>query len=291
MLTRFLLFLLWLLHWLPLPWLARIGNGLGRVLYLVGRERRQVALINLRLCFPDMLEADRRDLVRRHVMAFARSVLERGIAWWASPERLRKLIRFEGTEHLEAVAGRPILLMVPHFTALDMGWTRFTLDYPMAAMYANQKNPVFNAAMFRGRLRFGDPVAMSRQQGLRAVVKALKKGRLCFYLPDQDYGPKDALFVPFFGVPAATIVGVSRVARMADAAVLPCYVRALEGGQGYRVEIQPAWDNFPTDDLAADTRRVNAAIEQAVLTMPEQYFWLHKRFKTRPEGEASFYRK
>lgn len=291
MLTRFALFILWLLHWLPLPVLARVGHGLGYLLYSLGRERRRVARINLRLCFPELSDEARETLVRKHFAAFARSFLERGLAWWASPARLKKLVQVSGAEHLDALAARPVILLVPHFVALDMGWTRLSLDYPMASIYSTQKNAIYNAALYQGRLRFGTPVLVSRQQGLRPVVKAMRDGRRFYYLPDQDYGPKEALFVPFFGVPAATIVGLARLARMTGAAVLPCYVRALPGGAGYRVEIGPAWQDYPGDDLQADTRRMNAAIEDAVRTMPEQYFWLHKRFKTRPEGEPGFYGK
>lgn len=289
MLTRFFIFILWLLHWLPLPVLAALGNGLGSLLYALGRERRRVARTNLHLCFPDLGEAELERLVRAHFRAFGRSFLERGLAWWASEERLRRLIRLSGIEHLHALSGRPVILMVPHFVALDMGWIRLTLDFAMAGMYANQKNPVFNEALHRGRVRFNQPVAVSRQQGLRASMKAIKSGRPFFYLPDMDYGPKEALFVPFFGVPAATITGLSRLSGLSGATVLPCLVRALEGGKGYEVKIEAPWRDFPSGDLEADTRRMNACIEDWVRIMPEQYYWLHKRFKTRPEGEKSFY--
>jgi KDO2-lipid IV(A) lauroyltransferase len=289
MLTRFFIFLLWVLHWLPLPVLAVLGNGLGVLLYTLGRERRRVARTNLRLCFPDMGEAAREKLVRAHFRAFGRSFLERGLAWWASEKRLRRLIRLNGVEHIQALSGRPVILMVPHFVALDMGWIRLTLDFAMAGMYANQKNPEFNEALHKGRVRFNQPVAVSRQQGLRASMKAIKSGRPFFYLPDMDYGPKEALFVPFFNVPAATITGLSRLAGLTGATVLPCVVRALDGGGGYEVEIGRPWGDFPSGDLPADTRRMNAYIEDWVKKMPEQYYWLHKRFKTRPPGEPSFY--
>ena len=289
MLTRFFIFLLWVLHWLPLPVLAVLGNGLGVLLYTLGRERRRVARTNLRLCFPDMGEAAREKLVRGHFRAFGRSFLERGLAWWASEKRLRRLIRLNGVEHIQALSGRPVILMVPHFVALDMGWIRLTLDFAMAGMYANQKNPEFNEALHKGRVRFNQPVAVSRQQGLRASMKAIKSGRPFFYLPDMDYGPKEALFVPFFNVPAATITGLSRLAGLTGATVLPCVVRALDGGGGYEVEIGRPWGDFPSGDLPADTRRMNAYIEDWVKKMPEQYYWLHKRFKTRPPGEPSFY--
>ncbi len=291
MLTRFFIFILWLLHWLPLPLLAAVGNGLGRLLYALGRERRRVVRTNLRLCFPDMGQDERERLVRAHFCAVGRSFLERGLAWWAPEERLRRLIRVNGVEHLQALSGKPVILFVPHFVALDMAWIRLTLDFAMAGMYSTQKNPVFNEALHKGRVRFNEPVAVSRQQGWRASMKAIKSGRPYFYLPDMDYGPREALFVPFFGVPAATITGLSRFATVTGARVLPCVVRTLDGGAGYEVNILPPWRDYPCGDLEADTRRMNACIEEWVRDMPEQYYWVHKRYKTRPEGEKSFYEK
>ena len=160
----------------------------------------------------------------------------------------------------------------------------------MAGLYAHQKNPVYDALLLRGRTRF-DPeaIAISRQGGVRPVLAALRAGVPIYYAPDLDFGRKDAVFVPFFGVPAATITGVSRLARASGASVMPVVARMLPGGAGYVVTIHPPFENFPTGDVVADTRQINAFIEQQVLTMPEQYYWVHKRFKTRPEGEASPY--
>lgn len=158
----------------------------------------------------------------------------------------------------------------------------------MVSMYANQKDARFSTLLLRGRLRFGNQRLVSRQDGIRATLTAMKEGRPFYYLPDQDYGPKDALFVPFFGVPAATVQGLSRLARVSGAAVLTGWTQMLPGG-GYVLHIGSPWDNFPTDDVALDTRRMNEAIERLVLEHPEQYNWMHKRFKTRPAGEAKFY--
>ncbi|MBZ0092654.1 MAG: lipid A biosynthesis acyltransferase [Sulfuricellaceae bacterium] len=290
MMARVGIFLIWLLHFLPLPVLAGLGRGLGWLLYAFARERRRVARINLRLCFPGRADAEREKLVRRQFQAFGRSLLERGLAWWSRPQRLRRIVRVVGREHLEAQRGRPVILFAPHFVGLDMGWIRLTLDDRLASMYSVQKNPAFDRRMLAGRRRFKQPLLLSRQQGLRPIVKALKDGLPFYYLPDMDYGPRDALFVPFFGVPAATITGLPRLAGMVGAAVIPCITRQLPGGQGYEVKFYPAWENYPAGDMAADVRRMNAFLEERVEEMPEQYFWLHKRFKTRPEGEARFYR-
>jgi len=283
--TRLALGLMWLLHWLPLPLLAACGRSFGRLLFLFGRERRHVALTNLRLCFPNMAEAEKSALARRHFEAFGRSFLERGILWWGSPERIRRAARVEGLERIPA--DRPVILLVPHFVGLDMGWTRLTLERDMVSIYANQKNLLFNAALYRGRLRFGRSELLSRQEGTRRAIRAMKAGRPFYYLPDMDYGERDTIFVPFFGVPAATITGLSRLARMTGAAVVPVVTRMNEAG--YVVEISAPWQDFPGAGIEADTRRMNAFIEAEILKMPEQYLWLHKRFKTRPPGEKRPY--
>ena len=287
--TRLAIAMMWLLHWLPLAVLAPLGQGLGRLLYALAGERRRIALTNLRLCFPELSEAERIALARRHFAAFGRSFLERGLLWWASPARLRRLARIEGLEHLRGLAGRPAILLVPHFIGLDMGGTRLMLETDVVSIYANQKNLLFNAALLKGRSRFGGSVLLSRQEGTRKAIKAMREGKPFYYLPDMDYGQRDTIFVPFFGVPAATITGLSRLARICGASVLPVITRMLPSGAGYLVEIGAPWLDFPGATIEGDTRRMNAYIEEQVRRMPEQYFWLHKRFKTRPPGEKSPY--
>lgn len=276
---------MWLLHVLPMPWLAACGRLFGRLFYRFGHARRHIALTNLGLCFPSLSETEKSALVRRHFEAFGRSFIERGLLWWASPERIRRIVRLEGLAYIPQ--DRPVILLAPHFVGLDMGWTRLTLERDLVSMYANQKNPVFNAALYRGRLRFGHSELLSRQEGTRRAIKALKAGTPFYYLPDLDYGRQDAIFVPFFGVPAATITGLSRLARMTGAVVLPVITRMQD--DGYVVEIGAAWNDFPGTSIETDTRRMNAFIEEAVRQMPEQYFWLHRRFKTRPPGEKRPY--
>ena len=285
--TRIALFLMWLCHWLPLPLLALLGRAFGGFLYVFGRERRHVALTNLRLCFPGMPEAERATLAKKHFAAFGRSFLERGLLWWAPAERIRRLARIEGREHLDALKDKPVILLVPHFVGLDMGWTRLTLELGMVSIYANQKNLLFNAALYQGRMRFGESLLLSRQEGTRRAIRAMKQGMPFYYLPDMDYGQRDTIFVPFFGFPTATITGLSRLARMAGAAVVPVVTR-IEAG-GYVVQIGAPWQDYPGESIEADTRRMNAFIEGEVQALPEQYFWLHKRFKTRPPGEKAVY--
>ena len=289
MLTRAALALVWLLHFLPLALLAPLGRGLGSLLYLLARERRKVALTNLQLCFPQQGENERRHIARAHFQAFGRSLLEHGILWWGSKERIQHIVRIEGLEHWQAVEHRPVILLAPHFVGLDMGGSRIITEWKGVSVYSHQKDPVFDRVLLHGRTRFVTPVLYSRQDGIRPLVRAMREGLPFYYLPDMDLGERDSIFVPFFGVPAATITGLSRLARLAGAVVVPVVTRQLPGAAGYVMTFYPAWREFPTEDVAADTRRMNAFIEERVLEMPEQYYWLHKRFKTRPPGEARFY--
>ena len=278
--------LLWLLHWLPLPVQASLGRGLGRLLYLVMGERRRVVRVNLGLCFPDWTPAERRRLARDHFRCLGRSILERGLLWWAPPERLARLIQVDGAAPIKALlaAGRPVIFMTPHFVGLDMGGTRIAMDFDCVSIYATQRNKVIDRWLHHGRSRFGQQLLLPRNDNIRGVVKAMKNGSPFYYLPDMDQRGKNSVFAPFFGVPTSTITGLSRFAKMANAAVVPFVTRMLPKGQGYRVELGQPWGDFPTDDVEADVARMNAEIEKIVLTMPEQYYWVHRRFKTRPPG-------
>jgi KDO2-lipid IV(A) lauroyltransferase len=171
-----------------------------------------------------------------------------------------------------------------------MGGSRIITEWQGISVYSKQKNAAFDRVLLHGRTRFVAPVLFSRQDGIRPVVKSMRSGLPLYYLPDMDFGARDALFVPFFGVPAATITGLSRMARLARAAVVPAVTRQLPGAQGYELRFYPAWENYPTEDVAADTLRMNAFIEERVREMPEQYYWVHKRFKTRPPGERTLWK-
>ncbi|MDR2196043.1 MAG: lipid A biosynthesis acyltransferase [Gallionellaceae bacterium] len=293
MMTRLGLALMWLLHFLPLPALAWLGRGLGRLLYVAIPKRRRIARVNLRLCFPDMSDAERETLLREHFALLGRSMLERGLLWWSSAERLQKISRVEGLEHMspdgERRARQPTILLVPHFLGLDISGTTLAMYMDSVSMYARQKNAAVDALLYHGRSRFGDQFLLTRQDGIRGTIKAMREGRVFFYLPDMDYGASDAIFVPFFGIPAATITALNRLTKLTGAKVLPVITEILPSGQGYVTRIGEAWENFPTDDVEADTRRMNAFIEAEVLKKPAQYYWVHKRFKTRPAGEEKFY--
>ena len=286
--SRLLFGLLWLAHFLPQRLLAAAGEAAGAAAFWLIPERRRVTRINLEKCFPQMDAAARERLARAHFRAFVRGIVERGVLWWGPRERLERMVTIEGLDRLRALQGKPVILLAPHFAGLDAGFARLACEVDMVSMYANQKDPRFSQLLLRGRTRFGQQRLVSRQEGIRATLTAMKEGRPFYYLPDQDYGPKDALFVPFFGVPAATVPGLSRLARVSGAAVLTAATKLLPGGACV-LTLSAPWDNFPTDDAAADTRRMNQAIERLVLEHPEQYNWMHKRFKTRPPGEAGFY--
>jgi KDO2-lipid IV(A) lauroyltransferase len=280
--------LMWILHFLPARFVARIGEAAGTVAFWAIRERREVTRINLQKCFPDMPAGERERLARAHFRAFVRAFLERAILWWAPRARIERLVRIEGLERLHSFKGSPVVLLAPHFVGLDAGFTRLACETDLVFMFANQKDPRFGALLRHGRNRFGRQVLVSRQEGIAPVLRAMAAGMPNYYMPDLDNGAKHAVFVPFFGVPAATVTGLSFIARKTGAAVLPCIARMLPG-EGYVLRIEPAWEDFPSQDPAADTRRMNAFIEERVLAAPEQYFWLHKRFKTRPAGEPRFY--
>jgi Kdo2-lipid IVA lauroyltransferase/acyltransferase len=282
--------LLWLVHFLPMGWIGAIGSGLGAVLYRFGRGR--VTRTNLALCFPEMGEAERRALGLKHFRMLGRNAVELSIMAWGSPEELLRLIQVEGIENLHAAAagGHPVIALAPHFIGLNMGGIRVAHEYPgTASIYSRQKNAVLDRILLKARTRFGNPLLVSRQEGLRAVVRVVRSGRPFYFLPDMDFGARDAIFSPFFGVPAATITALPRLARLTGAAVVPVVTRQV--GAGYVARFYPAWQDYPSGDLAADVRRMNAFIEERVREMPEQYFWAHKRFKTRPPGEPSPYRR
>ena len=289
MLTRLGVAVLWLLHFLPLAVLAPVGRGLGVILYALGSRRRHIGLTNLRLCFPQWSEKERRALVRRHAQVLARSLLERGILWWGSREHVERLVRLEGREHLDALKGRPVILLVPHFAGLDMGGTRLSIEYAGCSIFSRQKSSVVDRLLLHGRTRFIPQRLFSRQEGIRPIVRAIREGLPFYYLPDQDFGPRESIFVPFFGVTTATITGLSRLARLTRAKVVPVITRQLPGAEGYVATVYPVWRDFPTGDDERDARRMNEFIEQRVREMPEQYWWLHRRFKTRPPGESSPY--
>lgn len=277
---------------LPMGVQAALGSGLGRLLHAVAGSRRRIARRNVALCFPAMPQREREALVREHFRWLGRSLLERGLLWYAPFERLKRLIHVEGDVHFAERSERPVMWLVPHFMALDVAAAAVQLFQRRhgATIYQTQSDPDFDAAMRAGRLRFGQAEVFPRSDTAKPLLRAIKQKGLGFFnLPDMDFGEKDAAFVPFFGVPAATLLAPSRMARLLDMVVQPVIGEMLPGGAGYKVRFLEPWSDFPTEDAVADTRRINAFIEEEIRRNPAQYLWVHKRFKTRPPGEPSLY--
>ncbi len=301
--------LLWrLLRALPLRLLWQLGGGLGMILYALLHARRRVAIRNIERCFPDRSESDRRTLVRRHFRAVGRAIFDTGVAAWSSSDRLRQLVRVEGLDRLQSAraAGQPIILLAPHFVLLPICALYMAELEPVIAMYKRLKNQVLHEG-YR-RVCTGEPTSsrlldwilgkrrgafdlqlVEHRQGLRPIVHALRAGMLFYYLPDQDLGRRHSEFVPFFGIPAATVTAVSGFARLSKAAVILCWASQKPLGAGYELNFSEPLGGFPSQSEAEDALRINRCIENIVADIPDQYFWLHKRFKTRPPGEAAFY--
>lgn len=283
--------LLRLVHGLPslLQW--RLGRAFGQLAFWLVASRRKVVLRNLAACFPNLSERERALLAQRHFRVLGAALLDFGNLWWADEFVLRARHALLGRQHLDALlnAGRPVIVLGLHCVGIEAAGVRLAMDYKMTAFYTRQSNPAMDERLRRARNRFIPPNLLKKDDGGRALVRSIKSGAPVYYLPDMDYGPRDSIFVPFFGVPAATVTGLSRLARLAGAAIVPCVTRQLPAGAGYETTLGEPWQDYPSGDDVADARALNTWLESVILTMPEQYYWVHKRFKTRPLGEPSFY--
>lgn len=282
--------LLRMMTWLPYGWQLTLGKGLGRLMYRLVSSRRRVAQINIALCFPELSAEQRKILVRRSFDSLGISVFEAGLAWWGSNRRLRKLYRVEGLEHVRQAleAGKGVLVLGAHYTTLELGGRLIGFDvrsvYPI---YKRARNRLFDAIMTAARGRIYDGLLVNT--GMRGIVKTIKENKIAWYAPDQDFGRKRSVFAPFMGVQTATLTTTARIAQLSGAPVLPFYSERLSGKQGYLLRILPPLEGFPSGDDVADATRINQVIETQVRRAPEQYLWVHKRFKTRPEGEPDLY--
>lgn len=284
-------FALWrLVTLLPFPVLIVLGRGLGLVFYAIPSRRRIIARRNIEICFPDLSPVQQKAMLRANFISTGIAVMEVGISWWWSKKRFNKLVHIEGHENLDAVKGRGVMLLGIHFTTLEIGAAAISTVIEMDGMYRAHGNPVYDFLQARGRLSkgTGGGVVYERRD-VRGTMKALKKGRALWYGPDQDYGLNQGLFVPFFNVPAATVYATARFAEKTGAAVVPFSHIRLPGFRGYQVTIHPALENFPVGDDFVDTRRINKIIEEFIMLQPDQYLWVHRRFKNRPEGEPDLY--
>ncbi|MEC5215113.1 KDO2-lipid IV(A) lauroyltransferase [Actimicrobium sp. GrIS 1.19] len=288
---RLVLGLMWLLHWLPLPLLGRLGEVTGSVLFILVRSRRRITLINLRLCLPELDEAQRLRIAKKHFQGYARAVLERSLLWWASEARLKRLIVVEPRVPMELIQAGPTILLCPHFVCLDVAGVAVLLESSLCSIYTRQQNRTFNDALLKGRSRFRPIKLFSRGEGIKPIMRAMREPLPFFMLPDMDFGARDAEFVPFFGVSAATLTAPARIAASTGAKVIPVVATFLPNYRGWKVTFYPAWENYPGDDILEATRTMNAFIEARVRETPDEYFWTHKRFKTRPAGEPGLYAK
>jgi KDO2-lipid IV(A) lauroyltransferase len=282
--------LLWLIRWLPMPVIGALAWLLGSFAYLFAGKRRRVGMTNLRLCFPDMSETERKRLIRANFRHMMRLAIEYGVVWWSPAERLRNLVDLKNLHYVTDLRdkGEDVILFYPHFVGFEMCVFALNQYIPLVSVYSQQKNDVMDAQIYKGRQRYNNAYIVSRQEGLRPIIKAMRKDHAPFlYLPDQDYGARDSIFVKFFGVDTATITGLSRISQLARAKVVPAIARRV--GNRCELEFYPPWENFPSEDVVADTQRMNTFLEARIREVPDQYFWLHKRFKTRPEGQPGIY--
>ena len=289
--ARLVLAFLWALSWLPLAVQAAIGRSLGRLLWIAAGSRRKIAVRNLELTMPELGADERRRIAYENFQWIARSILERGLLWHASHDRLKRLIHVEGDIGFAARTPGAVMWLVPHFVALDVAGvaTQLLQSRLVGSIYQKQSIAAFDKAIRHGRLRFGNGDVFSRHEKALPLIRAIRRGYAFFNLPDMDFGPQEAVFVPFMGVPAATLLAPSKMAKALDMKVQPVVAEILPGGQGYRVRFLEPWTDFPTDDPVADAARMNEWIGSEVRRNPAQYYWVHKRFKTRPPGEPSLY--
>ena len=288
MLTRVVLGVVRGLAFLPLPLLRALGVMLGWTLYGLVSSRRRVVMTNLRLCFPSWSEREIKTQTPLVFVNFAQSWLDRGWLWHGSPRLTLRRLRLYGA--VEELAGdTPTVIFAPHFMGLDAGWTALTQQLPrrFTTIYTDQANAVSDAWILKGRKRFGQARLFGRIEGVKPILEGLKKGEPLYLLPDMNFGPEESVFVPFYGVPAATVPSLSRFAKLGRAKVVPVISRMT--ANGYDIEVLPAWADFPSGDMLADTALMNARLQGYIDAMPSQYYWVHKRFKDRPAGERPPY--
>ena len=281
--------LLRLMSMLPLRWTQAIGSGLGLLVYRLVPSRRRVARINIRQAYPDFSEDQIRRLNRQSFRSLGISVFEFAQAWWTNRDYMRSICEVEGKHHLDkALAnGKGVILLTGHFTTLEIGAMLIGLQTTLNGVYKKAHNPMFNAFMAHYRSTYGEELIENKN--VRALIRGLRKGRATWFAPDQDFADQDIVFTPFLGGIASTLTATARMSELTGARVVPFYPVRLERGKGYRLVILPALEDFPSGDIVKDSARINKAIEDMVYANPEQYGWVHKRFKHRPPGEAPLY--
>ena len=281
LLSRFWIAVIKSLRHMPVSARSALAGFLALLFWIAIPKRRRVTLTNLRLCFPNKTDAERKKIAKSFYRKLMRAALDHGVLWSGTREEVAAMVRFEGVENITVIS--------PHFVGLDAAGIGLNLHVRGCSLYQKQANPIWDEAALKGRLRFADPelIAKHGRGDLKAVIRAMNKGLPFYYLPDMDHGRKNSIFIPFFGVPAATVPMACRLAKLTRAKVCMCIAEMTD--EGYTVHISPVWENYPTDDVEADTRHITAELEKWILKLPDQYLWSHRRFKTRPEGEPSVY--
>jgi KDO2-lipid IV(A) lauroyltransferase len=290
--TMFIALMRFLSHW-PLPALRVSGHVLGLLLWAAVSSRRRIVQINLRLCFPHKSDAEIHQLARAHFVQFAQSLLDRAWLWHAPLPLVAQRLQWVGSNLAmnQLVQEGPKVVFAPHFVGLDAGGLALTLkaSKPVAFIFVPQHNKVMDAWVNQGRQRTGNVKPYFRHEGVKHIMSGLRHGEMLHLSPDMDFGPEESVFVSFMGVPAATVPSLSRFARLGRAPVMSLVTRMTP--QGYEIEVSEMWSDFPTADVQADTQRMNDELAKAIERSPDQYYWVHKRFKTRPEGSPAVYKK
>lgn len=282
--------LLRLLCLLPLSILQKMGAALGSLIYRLVPSRRRAAHINLTQAYPNFNPQQIDTLNKKAFRSLGMSVFETGLAWFSKSEKLQKICRVEGKQNLDQAMAKNkgVLLLTGHFTTLDMGGHLIgTYVNKYNAVFKKAHNPLFNALMVHYRAKMGDDLIETKN--VRGIIRGLKKGHATWFGPDQDFGDQELVFSPFLGGIASTLTATAKIAKMTGAAVVPFYPIRLDHGKGYKLIILPALDNFPSDDIEADSARINRIIEKMVYDCPEQYLWSHKRFKTQADRKTNIY--
>ncbi len=267
-----------------------IGQSLGLLMRPFMGSRAKIARRNIELSFPELSPSEQERLVKRSLTTMGMMMIETAMSWWASDKRLLKRVRYEGLEHLEQAKaeGKGVILLTGHFTSMELGGRLIMLKTPAYVMFRQLKNPLFNAVMMRSRTFHSEGIVL--RDDPRSMLRALKKNKVVWYAPDQDFGKRTAVFAKFFGVQAATIVATARMVKMTGARIVPFVPRREKDGS-YTISIREPWEDYPTGDDLVDAQRINDWLEQEIRRSPEQYLWVHRRFKTQPEGKGLLYKK
>ncbi|RKZ38447.1 MAG: lipid A biosynthesis acyltransferase [Gammaproteobacteria bacterium] len=283
--------LLWCLIHLPYRWQLAAGRQIGRIALRLAPRRRHIADTNLKLCFPKLNNIQRKQLLHQHFESLGMGLLEMLSAWWLPDATLKPLGHIQGLEYLQAALkqGKGVILLSAHFTSSEIASRFLTMHIAIHGAYRPHENPLIEHFMKKSRESHAEK-AIPRE-AVREMLRSLKRNKALWFATDQNFGHKHSVFAPFFGIPAATNIATSRLAKISGAVVVPFFVQRLEEHQGYKVILQPALDHFPSGDSLKDAIRINQLIEAQILKAPEQYLWVHRRFKDRPPGEEKVYLK